>query len=127
MPTMYPSAASLVTDRIPSQESLLSPEWTNAITTLMGHPLSSELGKHIQKWILNNAVPDPITFWLSWDPPDPNDIKLLQNYIDSNGSIVYQSIVYLPSNTVKNLISLWNFMNLLIRKAKSADQKCNVL
>ena len=88
----------------------------------MGHPLSSESGKCIQKWIQYHAIQDPTDFWLYWDPTDPDDIKLLQEYVESNGSVVY-----LPSSTVKSLISLWNYMNLLIKKGKSADQKCNVL
>ena len=99
-----------------------SPEWTHAITTIMGHPLSSESGKCIQKWIQYHAIQDPTDFWLHWDPTDPDDIKLLQEYVENNGSVVY-----LPSSTVKILISLWNYMNLLIKKGKSADQKCNVL
>ena len=119
---MHTSPAHLVPDRIPSQESPLSPEWIHAITTLMGHPLSSELGKCIQKWILYHAIADHIDFWLTWDPTDPDDIKLLQHYVESNGSIVH-----LTNNTVKTLISLWNYSNLLIKKGKSADQKCNVL
>ena len=32
--------------------SPLPPEWTHATTTLMHHPLSSDPGKHIKKWIL---------------------------------------------------------------------------
>ena len=88
----------------------------------MGHPLSSESGKCIKKWILYHAIPDHIEFWLNWDPTDPDDIKILQEYVESNGSVVY-----LPSSTVKCLISFWNYMNLLIKKGKSADQKCNVL
>ena len=59
MSTMHTSQAPLVPDRIPSQESSLSPEWIHAITTLMGHPLSSELGKYIQIWILYHAIHDP--------------------------------------------------------------------
>ena len=86
----------------------------------MGHPLSSESGKSIQKWILYHAIRDPIDFWLYWDPTDPYDIKLLQESVGSNGSIIY-----LPSSTIKSLISLWNYMNLLIDKGKSVDQKCN--
>ena len=111
-----------VPGRIPSIESVLSPEWTHAITTLMGHPLSSETGNCIQKWILYHAIPDHIEFWLTWDPTDPDDIKLLQNYVEYDGSVVY-----LTSSTVKNLISIWNSMNLLIHKEKPANQKCNVL
>ena len=36
MPTLHQSAQPLVPDKIPSQESPLSPEWTHAITTLIG-------------------------------------------------------------------------------------------
>ena len=86
----------------------------------MSHPLSSESGKFIQKWILYHAVPYPFDFWLYWDPTDPYDNKLLQEYVGSNGSVVY-----LPSSTIKSLINLWNYMNLLIKKEKSVDQKCN--
>ena len=49
MPTMHPFAEPLVPDKISSPESPLSPEWAHAITTLMGHPMSSEPGKHINK------------------------------------------------------------------------------
>ena len=45
MSLIHTSPAPLVPERIPSQESSLSPEWIHAITTLMGHPLSSEPGK----------------------------------------------------------------------------------
>ena len=86
----------------------------------MSHPLSSESGNFIQKWILYHAIPYPFDFWLYWDPTDPYDNKLLQEYVGSNGSVVY-----LPSSTIKSLINLWNYMNLLIKKEKSVDQKCN--
>ena len=105
---------------IPPKGSTLSPGWTHAITTIMGHPLSSESGNSIQEWILYHAIEDPIDFWLYWDPTDPYDIKLLQEYIASNGSVIY-----LPSSTIKSIISLWNYMNLLIKKGESVDQKCN--
>ena len=122
MYTMHTPPAPPVPDRIPSKEGILSPEWTHAITTLMGHPLSSETGKCIQKWILYHAIPDHIEFWLNWDPTDPDDIKLLQEYEESNGSVVY-----LPSSTVKSLISFWNYIHLLIKRERPVDQKCNVL
>ena len=56
MPTMHPTAEPLVPDKIPYQENPLSPEWTHAITTLMGHPLSSEPAKHITKWIIYHRI-----------------------------------------------------------------------
>ena len=118
--TMHTPPAPPVPVRFPPKGSILSPEWTHAITTIMGHPLSSESGKSIQEWILYHAIQDPIEFWLYWDPTDPYDIKLLQEYVGSNGSVVY-----LPSSTIKSLISLWNYMNLLIKKGKSVDEKCN--
>ena len=120
--TMNTPPAPPVPDRIPSKEDILSPEWTHVITTIMGHPLSSESGKCNQKRIQYHAIQDPTDFWLYWDPSDPEDIKLLQEYVESNGSVVY-----LPCITVKSLTNLWNYMNLLIKTGKSADQKCNVL
>ena len=118
--TMHIPPAPPVPVRIPLKRSILSPGWTHAITNIMGHPLSSESGKSIQEWILYHAIRDPIDFGLCWDPTDTYDIKLLQEYVGSNGSVVY-----LPSSTIKSLISLWNYMNLLIKKRKSVDQKCN--
>ena len=71
----------------------------------------------------NGTIPhDPTNLWLSWDPTDPEDIRLLQKYAESNGSIVY-----LPSNIVKNLIGLWDYMNLLIKQDRPADEKYNKL
>ena len=120
MSTMHTTPAPPLPVRIPPKGSILSPEWTHAITTIMSHPLSSESGKFIQKWILYHAIPYPFDFWLYWDPTDPYDNKLLHEYVGSNGSVVY-----LPSSTIKSLINLWNYMNLLIKKEKSVDQKCN--
>ena len=88
----------------------------------MGHPLSSESRICIQKWIQYHAIQDPTVFWLYWDPTDPDDIKLLQEYVESNGSVVY-----LSSSTVKSLINLWNYICLLIKRERPVDQKCNVL
>ena len=118
--TLHTPPTLSVPVRIPPKESILSPEWTHAITTIMGHPLSSESGNSIQKWILYYEIPYPFDFWLYCDPTDPYDIKLLQEYVGSNGSVVY-----LPSSTIKSLINLWDYMNLLIKEEKSVDQKCN--
>ena len=38
MYTLHPYAQPLVPDKIPSQESPLSPEWTHAITILIQFP-----------------------------------------------------------------------------------------
>ena len=120
MSTMHTTPVPPLPVRIPPKGSILSPEWTHAITTIMSHPLSPESGKFIQKWILYHEIPYPFDFWLYWDPTDPYDNKILQEYVGSNGSVVY-----LPSSTIKSLINLWNYMNLLIKEEKSVDQKYN--
>ena len=84
MLAMHTPPAPPIPDRISSIESVLSPEWTHAIPTIMGHPLSSESGKCIQKCIQYHAIQDPTDFWLYWDPTDPDDIKLLQEYVENN-------------------------------------------
>ena len=43
---------------------------------------------------------------------------MIEKYVESNGSTVY-----LPNCTVKIVISLWNYMDLLINQDKPADQQ----
>ena len=88
----------------------------------MGHPLSSESGKCIQEWILYHAIQDSTDFWLNWNPTEPDDIKLLQEYVESNGSVVY-----LPTSTVNSLINLWNYIYILFQRERPVDEKCKVL
>ena len=38
-----------------------------------------------------HEIDDPTNFWLSWDPTDSEDIRLLQKYTESNGSVVSQA------------------------------------
>ena len=72
-----------------AQESPLSPEWTHEITTLMGHPLSSEPGKHIKMWILYHRIHKYTMFALKWDPtPFQLDINL-QTYQETDGTLAY--------------------------------------
>ena len=52
-----------------------------------------------QKWVQYHLIHDPTEFWLSWDPSDPKDFRLLQKYAENDGSIAY-----LPSNLAKNLV-----------------------
>ena len=87
----------------------------------MGYSLKSEIGQKLQKWVLYyDDIADPTNVWLSWDPTDYEDIRLLQRYTESDGSVIN-----LPSSTVKNLISLWDYKNILIKKNRPADQKYN--
>ena len=85
-----------------------------------GYSIIIRIRKINPEWILYHEIQDPIEFWLYWDPTDPYDIKLFQEYVGSDGSVVY-----LPSSTIESLICLWNYMNLLIKKGKSVDEKCN--
>ena len=100
---------------------LLSPEWIHAITILLGHPLTSEVGQHIQKWIICQANLSYTNFALRWDPIQFEDNKHLQKYEETNGSISY-----LKSNTVKQLVSLNIYMTLLISQERPTDQKYNL-
>ena len=77
----------------------------------MGKSLQSEVGEILQKWIQYHLIPDHTEFWFSWDPSDPEDFRLLQKYEESDCSIAY-----LPNNLAKSLVSLWDFMNLLMKK-----------
>ena len=79
--------------------------------------MKSEIGEKVQKWVLYNVIDDPIDFWLHWDPSDPDDIRMIEKYVESS----------LPNCTVKILISLWNYMDLLINQDKPADHQCNRL
>ena len=88
----------------------------------MGHPLKSEAGQMLQKWVLYHLIHDPTDFWLSSDPSDPEYIRLLQKYVERDGSITY-----LPSTLDKNLIGLWDFMNLVIKQDRPDDEKYNKL
>ena len=117
MSTMHTSPVPLVPDRIPSQESPQSAEWIHAITIFLGHPLTSEVGQHIQKWIIYQANLCYTKFASKWDPIQFEDNKYLQKYEETNGSISY-----LKSNTVKQLVSLKIYMILLISQDRSAGQ-----
>ena len=79
----------------------LSPEWIHAITILLGHLLTSEVGQHIQKWIICQANLSYTKFALRWDSIQFEDTKHIQKYEETNGSISD-----LKSNTVKQLVSL---------------------
>ena len=119
MPTMHPSAEPLVPDKIPSQECPLSPEWTHAITILMGHPLSSEPAKHIKKWIKNHRIHKYTMFALKWNPTQFKLDIHLQMYQETDGALAY-----LKGHTVRKLVSLMKYMSL---QDRPNAQKHNVL
>ena len=76
----------------------------------------------LPKRVLYNVIDGPINSWLHWDPSDSDDIRMIEKYVENNGSTVY-----LPNCTVKILISLWNYMDLLINQDKPVDQQGNRL
>ena len=122
MPTMNPSPEPLVPDKILSQESPLSPEWTHAITILMGHPLSSEPGKHMKKWIIYHRIHKYTMFALKWNPTQFELDTTIQMYQETDGSLAY-----LKGHTVRKLVSLMKYMSLLIRQDRPSAQKHNPL
>ena len=122
MPTMHPSPEPLVADKIPSQESHLSPEWTHAITILMGHPLSSEPGKHIKKWIIYNRIHKYTMFALKWNPTQFKLDIHLQMYQETG-----RSLAYLKGHTVRILFSLMKYMSLLLRQDRPNAQKHHLI
>ena len=91
-------------ESIPSQGTSLSPEWIHAITNLISHPLTSEIGQKIQKWVFSQAFLD-YTDIVTWDPIEFEEDRHLQKYEESDGSITY-----LQFHTVKQLIGLRNHM-----------------
>ena len=108
------------TDILSSPQTSLSPEWIHAITILLGHPLTSEIGQHIQKWIIYQVNLSYTKFALRWDPIQFEDNKPFQKYEETNGSISY-----LKFNTVKQLVSLKIYMILLISQDRHAGQNYN--
>ena len=113
IPVMSAPQASLTTLRhTPSPESI------HAITILLGHPLTSEVGQNIQKWIIYQANLSYTKFGFKWDPIQFEGNKHLQKYENTNGSISY-----LKSNTVEQLVSLKIYIILLICDDRPADPK----
>ena len=60
-------------------------------------------------------------FALRWDPTQFEDNKHLEKYEETN-----ESISYLKSNTVKQLVSLKIYMILLISHDRPAEQRNNL-
>ena len=104
----------------PPQESSLSPGWVHATTNLMGHPLTSELGQKLQKWVLHQAILDHTDLVVTWDPNDFEETRNHQKYEESDGSFTY-----LPLNIVKQLVGFRSYMLVLISQSRPADQKYN--
>ena len=122
MPTMHPSGELLVPNKILSQESPLSPEWTHAITILLGHPLSSEPGKHIKKWIIYHSIHKYTMFALKWNPTQCKLDIHPQMYQETNGTLAY-----IKGHTVRKFVSLMKYISMFIRQDRPNAQKHNLL
>ena len=107
-------------ERFPAQEESLSPQWVHAITNLLSHSITSEIGQRIKKWILYQALFDYINLVIMWDPIEFGENRNLHKQEDSNGNITH-----LQSNTVRQLTSLMNYMIHLIKQDRPADQRYN--
>ena len=55
----------------------------------MGHPLTSEPGKHIQKWILCQGILNYTDLAIRWDRVQFEGSRHHQGYVETNGSIAY--------------------------------------
>ena len=82
--------------------------------------MTSEIGQRIQKCVFYQGILDYTNLVITWDPIEFGENRNLQKYEDSN-----ISITYLQSNTVKQLISLINYMIQLISQKRPSDQKYN--
>ena len=82
-----------------------------------GHSLKSEIGQKLQKWVLCNVIDGPTDFWLHWDPSVLVDIRMIETYEEINGSTVYTR-----NCKVKIIISLSNYMDLLINQGQPENQ-----
>ena len=97
-------------ESIPDQEESISPECIHAITNLLSHSITSEIGQRINKWISYQGMHDYTNHVITWDPIEFGENRNLQKYEDSNGNITH-----LQSNTVKQITNLMNYMILLIK------------
>ena len=87
----------------------------------MGHPLSSEPGKHIKKWVIYHRIHKYTIFALKWNPTQFKLDIHLQMYQET-----YGSLAYLKSHTVRKLVSLMKYMSLLIRQDRPNAHKHNL-
>ena len=68
-----------------SQETSLSTGWVHTITIILGNFLKSEIKHKLQKWVLYNVIDNPINLWLHQDLSYPDDIRMIEKYVESNG------------------------------------------
>ena len=67
----------------------------------MGHPLSSEPGKHIKKWIIYHRIHKYTMVALKWNPTQFKLDIHMQMYQETDGSLAY-----LKGHTSGNLLAL---------------------
>ena len=79
-------------------------------------------GKHIKKWILYHRIHKYTMFAVKWNPTQFKLDINLQTYQETDGTLAY-----LKGHTVRKLISLMKYMNLLTCKDRPDAQKHNLL
>ena len=72
----------------------------------------------VHEWILSEAILDYTKLVITWDSIQFEENSHHQKYEESD-----ESITYLQTNTVKQLIGLRNSMILLITQNRPADQR----
>ena len=72
----------------------------------------------VHEWILSQAILDYTKLVITWDSIQFEENSHPQKYEESD-----ESITYLQTNTVKQLIGLRNSMILLITQNRPADQR----
>ena len=88
----------------PPQGNPLTTGWINAITNLLGFPLTSETGQKLQKWVLYK------------------DFFNLHLVLDIFGNYCLLQTQWVPTNLVKQLVGLRNYMLILMDKSRPTDQ-----
>ena len=99
-------------ESVPAQEESLSLECIHAITNLLSHSITSEIGQRIKKWIFYQALFDYTNLVIILNPIEFKENRNLQNMKDE-------------SNKVRQLTSLMNYMIHLIKQDRPADQRYN--
>ena len=104
----------------PSQGSPLHPGWIHAITNLMSHPLTSDTGEKLQKWVLNQVSMTTLILWSHGTPLSLTRIEIFKRHPEPDGTFNY-----LQPNTVKQLVGFKSYMLMIMRQSRPADQKYN--
>ena len=66
-------------ESIPAQEESPSPEWIHEVTNLLSHPITSEIGQRIKKWVFYQGIPHYTNLVITWDPIEFGETESSKN------------------------------------------------